>query len=134
MRCPDVTSNVAGRRCGCSAPWAPIVPATPVATARRALGHVNAIEEELGREAERDAISRLAAAVGAADHGVAGLPSCLAALSDDRVRELVVSLHLSAPGARCGTCGRLAEAAPPCPTCGRAMQELTDGGGAAGAR
>lgn len=95
------------------------------ATSRQVLERVDAFEEEIEREAEALAVARLAGAVGA-DRGVAGLEDCLPALSEGRVGELVVDLRLSAPGARCDSCGRLALSEATCPSCGGPMRGLAD--------
>ncbi|HEX6330679.1 MAG TPA: Vms1/Ankzf1 family peptidyl-tRNA hydrolase [Actinomycetota bacterium] len=90
------------------------------------LSRVLEIEESIERDRERDAIDRLASAAGANDHGVAGLDATLEALAGGRVGELVVSIASSAPGWRCRSCGRLATARGPCPTCGNSMDPVPD--------
>jgi peptide chain release factor subunit 1 len=82
-------------------------------------------EEGREREAERGAVARLREA-GATGAGVTGLGDTLAALGDGRVGELVVRVDLSAPGARCGACGRLATGVRECPTCGAQMEDVRD--------
>jgi peptide chain release factor subunit 1 len=96
-------------------------------TASRAdvLDRVVELEEEVERDREREAVDRVRAAA-TGDHGVAGLEESLRTLSEGRVDELVVSFDLSAPGAVCGSCGRLAATEGACPTCGAAMQPVPD--------
>jgi peptide subunit release factor 1 (eRF1) len=96
------------------------------ANPRQVEEHVDALEEELERAAEADLVARLVAAVGSAERGVAGLGPVLAALSEERVAQLLVSVRLSAIGARCSACGRLAETGPTCPTCGERLMEHPD--------
>ncbi len=83
------------------------------------------VEEELEEESERRAVERLssAAATGA---GVLGPDRTLAALSEGRVDALVVRLDLELAGGRCGSCGRLAGRAGPCPACGAPMDAISD--------
>ena len=96
-------------------------------TASRAdmLDRVLELEESAEREREREAVERLARA-SATDHGVVGLEDTLRAVSEARVDELIVSFDLSAPGAACGACGRLATREGRCPTCGENMQPVPD--------
>lgn len=97
-------------------------------TASRAdvLARVLEIEDAAERERERVAIERLSRATGADDHGVAGLDATLQALADERVAELLVSIDLSAPGAVCDRCGRLAASPGACPACGARAREIPD--------
>jgi peptide chain release factor subunit 1 len=90
------------------------------------LSRVLEIEESIERDREREAIDRLAHAAGANDHGVAGLERTLGALGEGRVGELVVSIDLSAPGARCRSCGRLSPTVGPCPSCGATTDPVPD--------
>lgn len=90
------------------------------------LAKVLEVEEAVERERERAAIQRVVRAAAAEDHGVAGLDDTLEALASGRVGELVVSIDLSAPGAVCETCGRLATSGGACPSCGGRMRELPD--------
>jgi peptide chain release factor subunit 1 len=96
------------------------------ATSAEVLSRVLEIEEAIERDREQGAIARLARAAGANDHGIAGLGPTLEALADGRVGELVVSIELSIPGARCRSCGRLAPTPGPCPTCGVEMDHVPD--------
>ena len=52
---------------------------------------------------------------------ITGLAPVLEASSQRRVAHLVVSAGYVEGGWRCGTCMRLAEVGPTCPTCGEAM-------------
>jgi peptide chain release factor subunit 1 len=85
-----------------------------------------AIEEELEREAEQQRLEQILNAAGAGAQGVTGLDATLAALADDRIRELVVGIDLSEPGGSCAACGRLASTAGACPACGEPMREIAD--------
>jgi peptide chain release factor subunit 1 len=90
------------------------------------LERVLALEEEAEGERERQAVERVARAAATGNHGVAGLEESLRTLSEGRVDELVVSFDLSAPGAVCGSCGRLTTSTGSCPTCGESMQLVPD--------
>ena len=57
-------------------------------------------------------------------HGVAGLRTTLAALSDRRVATLVVDKTLASPGSRCPSCGLLGLRIAECPADGTEMEQL----------
>lgn len=74
---------------------------------------------------EQDVLARLSQGVGTpGGHGVAGLRSTLAALSDRRVATLVVDRSLRSPGSRCPSCGLLGLHLAECPADGTTMQQL----------
>lgn len=74
---------------------------------------------------EHAVLERLAQGVGTAGgHGVAGLRTTLAALSDRRVETLVVDPALEAAGSRCPSCGLLGIHLAECPADGTEMEQL----------
>lgn len=83
-------------------------------------------EEALEAERERKVVERLRAEAGAGRHGVMGLPGVLDALNDGRVDTLVVPLGVSATGASCTACGRLALNGRSCRTCRAPLEPVAD--------
>lgn len=96
------------------------------ATVDEVLARALEVEESLEREAERVKVEQVAEAAASGSRGVLGLSPTLAALSEDRVSELVVSIELSSPGATCPACGRLLEEGSACPACGAALEPVPD--------
>ena len=84
------------------------------------------IEEELERDAETARIERVSEAAAARSGAVVGLRDTLAALSEGRVAELIVSIDLGSPGTACPVCGRLADEGETCPTCGSPIRRVPD--------
>jgi peptide chain release factor subunit 1 len=99
----------------------------PVTASRdEVLERVVQLEENVERDRERDAVERLSRAAATDERGVIGLEETLRAVSEARVDELVVSFDLSAPGAVCGSCGRLSTREGRCPTCGERAHAVPD--------
>jgi peptide chain release factor subunit 1 len=96
------------------------------APADEVLARALRIEEELEREAERRRIERISQAAATGSRAVVGLPQTLAAISDGRVAELVVSIDLESPGAACPSCGRLSDDDERCPACGSSLRPVAD--------
>jgi peptide chain release factor subunit 1 len=84
------------------------------------------IEEDVEREAEREAVGRLVAEAGSGRRGVAGLRPVLRALGESRAGTLVVAAELHAPGVVCSDCGRLAERGRRCGACGGDLHDVPD--------
>jgi len=96
------------------------------ATAEEVLGRSLAVEEELERRAEKAKVERLKQAAASGGRAITGLGGTLAALAEGRVGELVVSIDLSAPGAECPSCGRLADRGGACAACGSKLEPVPD--------
>ena len=76
---------------------------------------------------ERDVLERLAQGVNTpGGHGVAGLRTTLGALSERRVKTLVVDPALASPGSRCPACGFLGLHLAECPADGTPMEQLAN--------
>jgi peptide chain release factor subunit 1 len=89
---------------------------------RRAVATLVAEDE---KRAERDALDRLEAGIGAGGRGAGGPYDTLAALNERRVETLLLEPGLDMRGFRCPTCGLLAlESDGRCPADGSSMQEL----------
>lgn len=74
---------------------------------------------------EQDVLARLTQGVKTpGGHGVAGLRSTLAALSDRRLATLVVDKKLDSAGSRCPSCGLLGLHLAECPADGTTMEQL----------
>lgn len=74
---------------------------------------------------EEEVLARLTQGVATpGGHGVGGLRSTLAALSDRRVATLVVDKAIASPGSRCPTCGLLGLNLAECPADGAEMEQL----------
>jgi len=84
------------------------------------------VELAVERRREADVVSRLRQAVGAGRRGVSGLGPVLDALSDRRVKRLLVSRGYAAEGWRCESCPRLAAVGRACPTCRAEMHRVDD--------
>lgn len=95
-------------------------------SAEEVLARSLAVEEELESERERERVQRLDAAVRSGRAGAAGLGATLAALSEGRVGELLVSIELAAPGFCCPGCERLSEAGGDCRACGTPLDTVRD--------
>lgn len=90
---------------------------------RRATVEAEATTE---RAFEAKLVERLRDAVGSRDRGVAGLEDVLAALSDRRADQLLVSEGYSETGWRCDPCGALAVVGPRCKRCGTDLRPVED--------
>lgn len=99
-------------------PSLPVRPSASVDEVRQA-----AIEAELSLEADRERglVEQLRSTAGGGGRAVTGLGPVLEAAGERRVAHLLVSQGFVHPGWRCGSCTRLAEVGPQCPTCGEAM-------------
>ena len=84
------------------------------------------VESQVERAREARVVDRLRAAVAGGRKGVKGLADTVEALGDHRVATLVVSQGFTAPGWRCGGCGRLAALGRRCKHCGADMVEIDD--------
>jgi peptide chain release factor subunit 1 len=84
------------------------------------------IGDEVERREERERIEALVLAAESGDRGSAGLGATLAALTDGRVGELLVSIDLSVPGAVCPACGRLADHGSTCAACRTRLEPVPD--------
>lgn len=84
------------------------------------------VEEAVEAARERKVIERLRAEAGAGRQAVMGLPRVLDALNDGRVDTLVVPLGVSAAGASCTACGRLAPNGRSCRTCRAPLEPVAD--------
>jgi peptide chain release factor subunit 1 len=81
------------------------------------------LEDE--RHTEREALDRLANAVGAGGRGVEGVQRTLEALGERRVQTLLLAPTFDRSGRRCPTCGLLvADGATRCPADGAEMEQL----------
>jgi peptide chain release factor subunit 1 len=101
--------------------------AMPVASSTdEVLARALQIEEALERAEAEAKVERVAQAAAAGAGGVVGLRGTLAALAEDRVAELVVSVDLASPGAACPSCGRLCDDGTSCPACGASVQPVPD--------
>lgn len=78
------------------------------------------------RAHEARLVDKLRDAVGAKDRGVAALGPVLAALTDRRAEQLLVSEGYSEPGWRCDPCGALAVIGPKCKRCGVELRAVED--------
>lgn len=78
-------------------------------------------EADIEAERERDLVEQLRSTARGGGRAITGLSPVLEASSQRRVSHLVVSSGYVEPGWRCGTCTRLAEVGPACPTCGASM-------------
>ena len=88
---------------------------------------VTAIARAAERRHEAEVVAQLRQAAARSEgRGVVGLEATLAALADSRVGTLVVSEGLSAPGARCPSCGGIGIAVRQCPSCGATTAEIDD--------
>src|SRR5690606_22865111 len=85
-----------------------------------------AIEAEVERRKEAEAVARLRESAGAGRRGVAGLDATLRALVDRRVEMLLVSVGYSAEGWRCLGCGWIGRVGRVCPVCERDMAPVDD--------
>jgi peptide subunit release factor 1 (eRF1) len=84
-----------------------------------------AAAEEVERRDEVTLIRHLLEAA-ATPRAVLGPEATLAALSDQRVHQLVIADTFAESGRECPNCGRLAAGQGPCPTCGAKMSPLAD--------
>lgn len=91
------------------------------------LERIRAIEQELEREREEEAVSRLLAeSEGGTGRAVTGMADTLAALEAGRVDTLVLADDLEVKGARCRRCGHLDLGDDRCPACGGEMGPVPD--------
>jgi peptide chain release factor subunit 1 len=97
-----------------------------VASPEEVLRRSAEIEEEIERRARREQVERLAQASANGRGGVVGIAGTLAALSDGRVSELLVSVDLTAAGGHCPSCGRFTEQAGDCDRCGAPLEAVPD--------
>ena len=97
-----------------------------VASADQVLARALEIGDEVERQEEREHIEALLRAAESGTRGVAGLADTLTALAEGRVGELLVPIELSAPGAACPACGRLAEHGSTCAACGARLEPVPD--------
>jgi peptide chain release factor subunit 1 len=84
------------------------------------------IEEQFERKARATRIEMLAKASANGRGGVVGLPKTLAVLAEGRVSEMLVSVNLATPGARCPSCALLAERKGECARCGGRLEAVPD--------
>jgi peptide chain release factor subunit 1 len=80
-----------------------------------------AVQADVERRKEAEAVARLRDEVGAGRRGVAGLDATLLALVERRVDTLLVSTGFTAPGWRCPSCGWMGRVGRACPVCQQAM-------------
>jgi hypothetical protein len=80
-----------------------------------------AAEADIESGRERDLVEKLRSTARGGGRAVTGLGPVLEAGSQRRVAHLLVSAGYVDPGWRCGTCTRLADVGPTCPTCGADM-------------
>lgn len=85
-----------------------------------------AVEADVRRAAEAEAVARLRDAAGAHRRGATGLDDTLKALAERRVETLLVSAGYTAPGWRCEGCRALARVGRACPLCAAPMDALDD--------
>lgn len=78
-------------------------------------------ETSIAIERERELVDQLRGTARGGGRAVTGLAPVLEASSQRRVARLVVSAGYVEPGWRCGSCTRLADVGPNCPTCGSEM-------------
>jgi len=97
-----------------------------LASAEEVLRRTLEIEEELERGREHERVEQLTNVSATGRRGVTGLSGTLSALAEGRVAELLVSIDLSVPGARCSACGRLVEHGSTCTACGSALERVPD--------
>lgn len=84
------------------------------------------VEETVERRAEAEAVEQLRQRAASGRGGVVGLEATLAALTERRVRTLLISEGFVAPGATCPSCGRLGVDVRQCPVCGSTNTEIDD--------
>jgi peptide chain release factor subunit 1 len=97
-----------------------------VASADEVLARALEIGDEVERREQRARVDELIRSAGRTDRASVGLPATLSALGEGRVRELLVSIDLSARGAACPACGRLAVHGSSCGLCRTRLQEVPD--------
>jgi peptide subunit release factor 1 (eRF1) len=90
------------------------------------LAAAEAVEAEVGRRVEAEAVERLREAALTGRRGVGGLGATLDALNERRVEQLLVSKHYAEEGWRCPTTGHLALKGPNHPVHGSAMERVDD--------
>jgi hypothetical protein len=90
------------------------------------LAAAEAVEAEVGRRREAEAVARLREAALAGRRGVGGLGSTLEALNERRVEQLLVSKHYAEEGWRCPDTGHLALKGPNHPVHGSVMERVDD--------
>ncbi|MEL7208448.1 MAG: hypothetical protein AAGK32_09505 [Actinomycetota bacterium] len=100
-------------------PTLPVPPSASVDDVRRAAMEAEAAIET---ERERELVDQLRGTARGGGRAVTGLGPVLEAGSQRRVSHLIVSAGYVESGWRCGTCTRLADIGPACPTCGETMQ------------
>jgi peptide subunit release factor 1 (eRF1) len=112
---PDVTRRFVG--------WIELDLSTADAEAVRTAAAPRIAQHRAG--CEQEVLTRLSERVATpGGHGVAGLRSTLAALSDRRVATLVIDKGIASPGSRCPTCGLLGLRLAECPADGTEMEQL----------
>lgn len=85
-----------------------------------------AVEDEVERAREAALVDRLREAAATGRKGVAGLPGTLAALSEHRVEQLIVSKGYAEVGWRSATTNALAAVGPNDPLTGEPMERVDD--------
>jgi peptide chain release factor subunit 1 len=85
-----------------------------------------AVEAEVERRSEAEAVTRLREAAGAGRKGVTGLDDTLKALAERRVDMLLVSAGFAAPGWRCANCVLVSRVGRACPLCEAPMESVED--------
>lgn len=85
-----------------------------------------AVEAEMGRKREADAVAKLREATLTGRRGAAGLGPTLEALNEHRAEHLLVSKGFAEEGWRCPATGHLAEKGPNHPVHGTAMERIDD--------
>jgi len=85
-----------------------------------------AVEADVERQKEAEAVARLRDEVGAGRRGVAGLDDTLRALVERRVETLLVSSGYATPGWRCGSCAYVGRVGRTCPVCSTEMDAVDD--------
>jgi peptide chain release factor subunit 1 len=89
-------------------------------------GAALAVEAEVERRKEAEAVARLRDEVGAGRRGVAGLDDTLRALVERRVETLLVSSGFAHEGWRCPACAYIGRVGRTCPVCSAAMTAVDD--------
>jgi hypothetical protein len=85
-----------------------------------------ALEAEVDRARDAEAVARLREAIGVGGRAVTGLAEVLSAMHDKRVERLLVSAGYEETGWHCDPCGRLALVGRSCPSCAADMRHLDD--------
>ena len=100
--------------------------ARPSTSADRVIKEAVEVKKALKKKEEEALVDRLVAELEKSGRAVSGIKETLEGLNAYKVMSLIVTRDFAAPGYACHECGRIALEPTPCPSCGPALEPVSD--------